>query len=73
MPKIKHATVTEFYSTGYKVKMNKGFGFYFKNSFIDEDGNIYEPTNDEIILSMVGYFPKNFNFDNDNLVIKAVQ
>lgn len=60
---IEHATITEFSENGYLLETDKGYGFYFKSSYVNEDGTEYEPSREELELFKKGYFPKSFNFN----------
>lgn len=56
LPKIEHADVTLNPRDRVIVKMEKGFVFWDRNDYRDENDELYEPTPRELVCSRYGVF-----------------
>ena len=63
LPKIEHAFVELNERNRVVVKMNDGYVFWRRDMYVDENGNIYEPTKEKLLYSSYGVFAPETNFD----------
>ena len=70
LPTIAHATVTLNVRNRVVVQMDEGWVFWDRNDYVDESGNITEPSPSMICYSRYGVFAPDTDFDARFVIVK---
>jgi hypothetical protein len=62
IPNVTHATATLNQWNRVVLRMNDGYVFWDRNDYRDENGEMYEPTSEEIGYSRYGVFSPETDF-----------
>lgn len=62
IPNLTHATATLNARNRVVLQMDEGYIFWDRNDYRDSDGNMYEPTPEEICYSRYGVFGQTTDF-----------